>query len=70
VSERQVIRVRVSPYRIVFAILDQPIVRVVGSVRGGCAGVVFERVVGGHFAYLQQLSIVICLQLNQLLCIE
>jgi hypothetical protein len=44
--------VEASPYGIVLAILDQAIVRVVGSVRGGCTGVVFECVVGRHVAYL------------------
>ena len=44
--------VEVVPYGIVFAVLDQAIVRIVGGVWGGCAGVVFERVVGGHLASL------------------
>lgn len=49
-SKRQVWPVEASSYGIIFAILDQAIVRVVGSVRGGRAGVVFESVVSGHFA--------------------
>lgn len=40
----------VCTYRIVIAILDQAIVRVVRFVWRGCAGVVFESVVGGHLA--------------------
>ena len=37
-------------YGIIVTILNQTIIRIVGFVWSGGAGVVFERIVGGHFA--------------------
>jgi hypothetical protein len=41
-------------YRIVLAVLNQAIVRVVGLVGRRGAGVVFECVVGGHVVYINR----------------
>ena len=51
-SKRQARTVELSSHGVVLAVLDQAIVRVVGSIWGRSAGVVFECVVGGHVAFM------------------